>query len=76
MKKRIKNYIAIFQEEKEGGYSVWVPALPGCASQGDTLEDAIVHIREAITLYLEDNDSYTDSDAEVHQFVIPIQANA
>ena len=38
---------------EEGGYHVWVPVLRGCHSQGDTREEALVHIREAIELYLE-----------------------
>lgn len=47
---------AIFTKEKEGGYSVSVPALPGCHSQGDTFEEAQKNITEAIELYLEDAD--------------------
>lgn len=35
------------------GYTVYVPALPGCVSEGDTREDARRNIREAIELYLE-----------------------
>ncbi len=54
MKKKILNYNSIFQKEKEGGYSVWVPDLPGCASQGDKFEEALQNIEEAISLYLED----------------------
>jgi predicted RNase H-like HicB family nuclease len=36
----------------EGGYHVWVPALPGCHSEGDTEDEALDNIREAIALYL------------------------
>ncbi|MBI2906333.1 MAG: type II toxin-antitoxin system HicB family antitoxin [Chloroflexi bacterium] len=54
MKRTVLEYNAIFQKEKEGGYSVWVPSLPGCASQGETFEEALANIQEAITLYLED----------------------
>jgi predicted RNase H-like HicB family nuclease len=39
--------------ETEGGYSVEVPALPGCCTQGDTLREAISNAREAIEGYLE-----------------------
>ena len=56
MKKREKNileYMAVFQKAPEGGYSVTVPALPGCISEGDTFEQATVNIKEAIELYLE-----------------------
>jgi predicted RNase H-like HicB family nuclease len=37
-----------------GGYVATVPALPGCVSQGDSREEAIENIEEAIELYLED----------------------
>jgi predicted RNase H-like HicB family nuclease len=43
----------VFQPSDEGGYTVSVPALPGCISEGDTLEEARQNIREAIALYLE-----------------------
>lgn len=42
------------QPEPDGGYSVTCPALPGCHSQGDTLEEALANIREAIALVLDD----------------------
>ena len=43
----------LFEPSDEGGYTVYVPALPGCISEGDTLEEARQNIREAIGLYLE-----------------------
>jgi antitoxin HicB len=43
----------ILEKEADGGYSVHVPALPGCASQGETVDDALANIREAVELYLE-----------------------
>ena len=42
----------ILEPETEGGFSVYVPALPGCASQGETEKEAMKNIREAIDLYL------------------------
>lgn len=39
--------------EPEGGYSVLVPGLPGCVSQGETREEALINVKEAIELYLE-----------------------
>jgi predicted RNase H-like HicB family nuclease len=39
--------------ESAGGYSVSVPALPGCYSQGETREEALENIREAAELWLE-----------------------
>ncbi|GIV07187.1 MAG: hypothetical protein KatS3mg017_0389 [Fimbriimonadales bacterium] len=40
------------EPSEEGGYTVYVPALPGCISEGDTIEQALQNIREAIALYL------------------------
>jgi predicted RNase H-like HicB family nuclease len=43
----------VFEPSEEGGYAAYVPALPGCISEGDTLEEARRNIREAIELYVE-----------------------
>lgn len=49
---KILQYNAIFQAETDGGYSVWIPSLPGCASQGDSFDQAVANIKEATQLYL------------------------
>lgn len=54
MKEKILKYDVIFEEQQVGGYTVTVPSLPGCISEGDTFEEAKENIAEAITLYLED----------------------
>lgn len=41
-------------DEETGGYVVSCPALPGCYTQGDTIDEALENIREAILLCLED----------------------
>ena len=41
------------EKSEDGGYTVYVPSLPGCISEGDTIEEAIENISEAIELYLE-----------------------
>ncbi len=46
-------YTAIFEAQPDGGYHAFCPALPGCHSEGDTLDDAIANIREAVGVYLE-----------------------
>ena len=43
----------VLEPQEEGGYTVYVPSLPGCISEGDTIEEAIKNIKEAIELYLE-----------------------
>lgn len=47
------NLKIVLEPAEEGGYTVYVPALPGCISEGDTKEEAINNIKEAIELYLE-----------------------
>ena len=49
--------INIILEKQEEGYTVYVPSLPGCISQGDTKEEAINNIKEAILLYLEPDEN-------------------
>ena len=44
----------IIEAEEEGGYHVYCPSLPGCHSQGETIDEALANIREAIDLYIED----------------------
>lgn len=51
--KILLKYTAIFEPAKEGGYVVSVPALPGCVTQGETFEEAIAMIKDAISGYLE-----------------------
>lgn len=50
----VLNFNAVFIEEDNGGYSVSVPSLHGCFSQGEDFEDAVKNIKEAIELYLEE----------------------
>ena len=51
---KILKYDVVFEEAEEGGYTVSVPSLPGCISEGDTSEEAKANITDAIKLYLED----------------------
>ena len=45
-------YTVELEPQKEGGYTVTVPVLPGCISEGDTLEEALKNIKDAIEGYL------------------------
>jgi len=45
----------ILEPSNEGGFTVYVPSLPGCISEGETAEEALTNIREAIELYLEED---------------------
>nr|VFK29006.1 MAG: HicB_like antitoxin of toxin-antitoxin system [Candidatus Kentron sp. MB]VFK29557.1 MAG: HicB_like antitoxin of toxin-antitoxin system [Candidatus Kentron sp. MB]VFK74828.1 MAG: HicB_like antitoxin of toxin-antitoxin system [Candidatus Kentron sp. MB] len=44
---------AILEPSDEGGYTVFVPGLSGCISEGNTEDEALTNIREAIDLYFE-----------------------
>jgi Uncharacterized conserved protein len=48
-----KYFKVIFEPQEEGGYTATVPSLPGCISEGDTYDEALANIREAIALYLD-----------------------
>jgi len=46
----------VLEESDEGGYTAYVPSLPGCISEGETKEEALKNIQEAIELYLDSVD--------------------
>jgi len=48
-----RRYTVILEKEADGGYHVFCPALPGCHSEGDSLDDAMEAIREAIEAYID-----------------------
>ena len=62
----------VLEPSDEGGYTVYVPSLPGCISEGDTVDDAIANIREAIELYLEpvEGDRTAREGVEVRELVL------
>ncbi len=47
------SFSVFYEEDASGGYVATVPVLPGCHTQGETLEEAETNVREAIELYLE-----------------------
>jgi predicted RNase H-like HicB family nuclease len=53
MRNLMKEFDVVIVEDETGGYVAFVPALPGCHTQGDTLEELIENVKEAIELYLE-----------------------
>jgi predicted RNase H-like HicB family nuclease len=59
----------ILEPSEEGGYTVYVPSLPGCISEGETVEEAVENIREAIELYLEpvEDDLVTEENTAVQE---------
>jgi predicted RNase H-like HicB family nuclease len=67
------NYRIILHKTIEGGYTVIVPALPGCITEGDTLEEAKSMAKDAIKCYIEslvkDGEPIPDEDESLETFV-------
>jgi predicted RNase H-like HicB family nuclease len=57
----------VLEPSEDGGYTVTVPSLPGCISEGENREEALKNIKEAIALYLEpiEDDIDFSEDAEL-----------
>jgi len=55
------SYKVVLEPCEEGGYSVYVPSLPGCISEGDTLDEAMRNIKEAIRGWIEVSREYGDT---------------
>lgn len=62
----------ILEPSDEGGFTAIVPSLPGCISEGNTKEEALKNIREAVELYLEpvDDDMRYNPNAQVFEIAI------
>lgn len=77
MKQKILKYDVVFEEQPEGGYTVTVPSLLGCISEGDTFEEAKDNIVEAITAYVEslamDGEEIPEGDAKIFVGQVGVQ---
>ncbi|HHF56132.1 MAG TPA: type II toxin-antitoxin system HicB family antitoxin [Thermoplasmatales archaeon] len=64
----------VLESQEEGGYTVYVPSLPGCISQGETIEEALKNIKEAIELYLEPDEDelieFREKKIKIEEIVI------
>ena len=62
----------VLEPSDEGGYTVYVPALPGCISEGNSRDEALANIREAIEVYLEpaEDDAGFSPDAETVEIAV------
>jgi predicted RNase H-like HicB family nuclease len=49
----VESHYFVSLKKTEEGYSVWVPGLPGCASQGSTEQEALANVQDAIREYLD-----------------------
>lgn len=53
-------YTIILEREDEGGYHAFCPALPGCHTQGDTYDETLENIKDAVKLYIESLKSHKE----------------
>lgn len=68
--KNILEYTVVFEPADEGGYIASVPALPGCVTQGDTFEEAVAMVKDAITGYIAVLETTKQSVPQEHEEVV------
>ncbi len=73
------NFRTMLRKEPEGGYTAYVPSLPGCVTYGDTIDEAVDMVREAVEIYIEsliEHNETVPSDDEVLEYNLQIKAQA
>jgi predicted RNase H-like HicB family nuclease len=72
LKEVIMKLKVVLEHSDEGGYTALVPSLPGCISEGNTIDEALLNIKEAIELYLEpaEDDWITKEGVLVEELVV------
>ena len=70
------NYTVIIEREEDGGYHAFCPALRGCHSQGDSYEETIQNIQEAITLYIESLKAHSEAIPSEDVIIKPVHVAA
>jgi predicted RNase H-like HicB family nuclease len=72
LKEVIMKLKVVLEPSDEGGYTALVPSLPGCISEGNTIDEALLNIKEAIELYLEpaEDDWITKEGVLVEELVV------
>lgn len=72
-----RTYKINLRKEEDGGYTVFVPSLPGCITYGETVDEAISMAKEAIELYieeLEDRGETIPDDNDVLEYSLNLAA--
>lgn len=76
---KILNYKILLKKEPEGGYTVFVPSLPGCITYGETIDESIINAKEAIELYIESLKSHGEdipTEENILEYTLTISENA
>ncbi len=69
MNKKIHEFSVVILEDESGGYIAVVPELPGCHTQGDSLDEVMRNVREAIELYLETLSEKEKKELLIHRII-------
>jgi len=72
-------YSVIYQYDLEGGVTAFVPTLPGCHTQGETLEEAEFNVKDAIALYIQSLKAHQESipqEQKVFQGTVEVEFSA
>ena len=78
-KVKILNYKILLKKEPEGGYTVFVPSLPGCITYGETIDESIINAKEAIELYIESLKSHGEdipTEENILEYTLTVSENA
>jgi len=67
---KVYDFKAILEPDETGGYVVSCPSLPGCYTQGNTVEEALENIKEAILLCLEDMEAQGEEVPDPSRFLV------
>jgi len=76
---KILNYKILLKKEPEGGYTVFVPSLPGCITYGETVDESIINAKEAIELYIESLKSHGEdipTEENILEYTLTVSENA
>lgn len=66
-------YRVLIEQDEDGGFVAEVPALPGCVSQGETRQEAVANIREAIAGYLESLEDHQEPvPPSIHEEIVEV----
>ena len=72
----MREYTVVVHPDETGGYWTEVPALPGCGSQGETVEDALEMTKDAISLWLETLRSRGEAVPEEREIIAKVTVAA
>lgn len=73
------NFRIMLRKEPEGGYTAYVPSLPGCVTYGNTIDEGAEMVKEAVELYIEsliEHNEPVPSDDDVLEYNLQVKAQA